>query len=236
MLGTLVEVGISSHGEADHAAVESAFEAMLAAQRALSRFDPASDVGRFHALARGQSQRVSTVTRDVLLAARELWLASDGAFDVSLGTGPEGWRCEGVELHKLSDEVRLDLGGIGKGHAVDMAVQALRARGCAAGWVNAGGDLRAFGEVEVPVHVRDEAAGGVRPFATVQDCALATSHFDTGTRSRLVACNGARAVRAHVSVCAPLCLQADALTKVVAISGEFRSALLTRYQAKAWKH
>ena len=138
--------------------------------------------------------------------------------------------------------MRLDLGGIAKGHAVDVAVQALTARGCTAGWVNAGGDLRAFGAVCLPVHLRDEAGGGVRPFAMLQDGAFASSHFGTGARMAL--CKGAalrNCAAPHpghdwVSVAAPLCLWADALTKVVALAGDSAAALLTRYGATAWQH
>ena len=39
----------------------------------------------------------------------------------------------------------VDLGGIGKGYAVDVAVEALRSRGVGRAIVNAGGDLRVFG-------------------------------------------------------------------------------------------
>ena len=236
LLGTLVEIGVYCSGQEDCIAVDAAFEAMLAVQRVLSRFDPGSDVSRFHALEGGRSLPVSSVTRDVLMAAHELSVASDGVFDISLGSAPEGWRCEGTELHKLSDKVCLDLGGIGKGHAVDLAVQALMACGCMAGWVNAGGDLRAFGEVAVPVQLRDEEWGGVRGFATVQEGAFATSHFGVGARSQLVHGRRADAIRHHVSVCAPLCLHADALTKIVAISGDAANRLLARYHATAWRH
>lgn len=236
LLGTLVEVGIRRSGAEDVGAVETAFQAIQAVQRVLSRFDPASEVCRFHALAPGQMMRVNPITQDVLAAARELWLVSDGVFDISLGTAPEGWRCEGADLRKLSDGVRFDLGGIAKGHAVDLAVQALQKCGCDAGWVNAGGDLRAFGDIDVPVMLRDEASGGARHFATVQDCAFATSHFGTATRSRVVHGTDASARVAHLSVCAPLCLHADALTKIVAVSGQVSGAILDRYQATAWKH
>ena len=115
--------------------------------------------------------------------------------------------------------------------AVDLAVSALLERGCAAGWVNAGGDLRAFGDVEVPVLLRDEITGGVRRFATLQQGAFATSHFDRGSRATLT-----HRRRAHVSVAAPQCLWADALTKIVAIRGDTADPLLARYQATAWRH
>ena len=42
-------------------------------------------------------------------------------------------------------DVRIDLGGIAKGFAVDRALEALRGFGISSGMVNAGGDLAAFG-------------------------------------------------------------------------------------------
>jgi thiamine biosynthesis lipoprotein len=39
-----------------------------------------------------------------------------------------------------------------------------------------------------------------------------------------------------VSVAAPRCLWADALTKIVAISGDAAHPLLARHGAKAWQH
>ena len=79
------------------------------------------------------------------------------------------------------------------------ASRRLRACGCDAGWVNAGGDLRAFGAIDVPVMLRDEHTGGVRPVATLRDGAFATSRFDVDARSRLAG----RARASHVSVAAP---------------------------------
>ena len=236
LLGTLLEIGVRGSGDAGHAALAAAFEAVREVQASLSRFEPGSDVARFHALRQGESLTMRPATQHVLAAAQTLYEATDGAFDISLGSAPEGWSCDGAQLHKLSDTVRLDLGGIGKGYAVDCAVQALIAHGCDTGWVNAGGDLRAFGGADVPVQLRDETSGGVRPFATVRDGAFATSHFDRCSRSQIS--SGARGlpVLAHVSVAAPLCLWADALTKVVAISGDTSHPLLARFEASAWLH
>lgn len=244
LLGTLVEIGLAASPDAasDGAAFGSAFDAIVQAQRVLSRFEADSDVDRFHALDRLASMPVRPAMRDVLVAAQDLQHATGGDFDISVGTAPDGWRFDGERLHKLSDAVRFDLGGIGKGHAVDLAVAAMRRSGCRAGWVNAGGDLRAFGEVTVPVNLRDEASGGVRPFGTVRDGAFATSCFDAGSRSWLAhrlshrPLPGDRA-HGHVSVAAPRCLIADALTKVVALRGEVAMRpLLARHGATAWVH
>jgi thiamine biosynthesis lipoprotein len=115
-------------------------------------------------------------------------------------------------------------------------VAALTARGCTAGWVNAGGDLRAFGPVQLPVLLRDEVHGGLRPFATLTDGAFATSDFAPGSRSQASGGPGPAPVHAHASVAAPLCLWADAMTKLVALSGNARHTLLDLFGARAWLH
>jgi len=236
LLGTLVEVGLCAAGPDADAAAESAFAAIHEVQRCLSRFDVDSDIARFHALPAGQSLRLRPATRAVLAAAAELHGASEGDFDISLGSAPLGWRLEGDRLHKHDAATRLDAGGIAKGYAVDVAVQALVDQGCRAGWVNAGGDLRAFGDVDVPVQVRDESTGGVRQFASLQQGAFATSHFGHASRSALARRGPAPGLPAHVSVAAPQCLWADALTKIVAIRGDTDDPVLARYQASAWLH
>jgi thiamine biosynthesis lipoprotein len=237
LLGTLVEIGVLVPENDEHAAaIDAAFAVICEAQASLSRFDPSSDISRFNALHSGETHIVRPASRQVLAAAHELQGASDGMFDISLGSAPDGWALSGHELTKLSDRVRLDLGGIGKGHAVDLAVQKLCDLGCTAGWVNAGGDLRAFGETDVPLHLRREASGGVRSFALLRDGAFATSAFGPEHRAQLVAHRTSRSTAAHVSVAAPLCLWADALTKVVAGSGDAAHPLLARYGAQAWLH
>ena len=233
LLGTIVEVGaLGQHARVEDA-VRGAFEAVADIQAQLSRFEPASDITRFHATPSGTSIAIGKHAGTVLMAAQTLRDASGGIFDITLGTAPGGWHCEGSQLHKLGDNVRLDLGGIAKGYAVDHAVDALMSSGCEAGWVNAGGDVRVFGDTDLPLSLRDEHAGGVRQFAKLRDGAFATSHFDRGSRSHAFA---PIPVKAHASVAAPLCLWADALTKVVAISGNTAHPLLARYGAQAWLH
>jgi len=232
LLGTLVEIGVPQ-GSAG-AAVEAAFAAVQRVQERMSRFVAGSDVARFAALSVGRSLAIAPETADVLQAAAALQAASGGLFDITQGRAPHGWHCAGRRLHKRAAMAAFDLGGIAKGYAVDCAVQALQRGGCASGWVNAGGDLRAFGAIEVPVLLRDEATGGLRPFARLGDGAFATSHLGAGRRSQAWA--GGRGVQAHASVAAPLCLWADALTKVVAASGDARHPVLAHYGAQAWLH
>jgi thiamine biosynthesis lipoprotein len=218
LLGTLVEIGAT-----DACAIDAAFASVAHVHARMSRFDAASDIGRFHALGAGEAIEVDRETAEVLAAAARFERLSDGAFDIALGSAPDGWRIDACRLTRLSARTRLDLGGIAKGHAVDRAVAALQAQGCRVGFVNAGGDLRAFGDLELPIVLRDERAGGVRPFCTLSDGAFATSFL-----------SNARAP--HVSVAAPSCMHADALAKVVAVSGRLDHPLLAACAALAWRH
>ena len=269
LLGTLVEVGTHAGDEPGGAdaetLVEAAFAAVVEAQRRLSRFDAASDIAAFNALPAGQSLRVHAPTRTVLRAAAALRDATAGLFDITLGSGTHDWALKGDRLRKTGAAVRFDLGGIGKGHAVDAAIAALRHGGAAGGWVNAGGDLRCFGDAEIRIELRDEQHGGVRGFAALAEGAFATSHFGAASRCALygrgvleghrrLQARGAAGVHdalgsrgafdkervgrvmSHASVAAPSCLWADALTKVVAASGDASHPVLARHGARAWVH
>ncbi len=216
LLGTLVEVAC----DGPRAAFEAAFEAVAAVQCALSRFEAAGDVGRFNAAPAGAAVPVGADAQVVLAAATRLAACTQGRFDVALGSGR--WHLDDRHLVKLDATTRLDLGGIAKGHAVDRAVDALRAAGASGGWVNAGGDLRCFGEPGVEIALRDETAGGVRRFGRLHDGAFATSRLQAF---------GAPGPR-HVSVAAPRCLWADALTKLAALG----LPLPPEAQARAWVH
>jgi len=236
LLGTLVELGLPDDHPAPEWAAAAGFAAVAALQAALSRFDDDSDIAHFARLPAGASLRLRPAAQRALRAAQALHQASGGLFDISLGSGPTDWTCQGGRLHKARAGVQLDLGGIAKGQAVDAAVRALRRAGCTGGWVNAGGDLRAFGHASVPLRLRDEASGGVRPLGTLADGAFATSHFSTTSRSRVHGTQRGAPVQAHVSVVAPRCVWADALTKIVALSGDAHHPLLARLGAQAWLH
>lgn len=108
----------------------------------------------------------------VLLAAQEIAVASDGAFDVTIGPLTKLWRrarrqkevpaaellksaraAVGHAFLKLDTEnrtaslshpaMRLDLGGIAKGYAVDQALAVLKQQGLTRSLVRASGDIAA---------------------------------------------------------------------------------------------
>jgi len=158
VLGTYVEIAVFLDStDAAIAAVEQAFEAMLDVQRRLAFHCPLSDVARINSAQAGETVPVHPWTAEVLDLAHELCVASDGRFDCC--TGGRGGSVLDVEL--LDDgavmvhrPVRLNLGGIATGFAVDRAVDALSAGGIGSAMVNAGGDLRVLGHLPHALHVR----------------------------------------------------------------------------------
>jgi len=108
-------------------AAQAAFDLADRLERELSRFVPNSDITRINHLAVGESTQVSPSTLECLVIARHAFDLTGGAFDVSIGTGlpslefdPE--RCL---VRTTKGGVRVDLGGIGKGYAVDLMAELL---------------------------------------------------------------------------------------------------------------
>lgn len=233
VLGTVVAV--SSDG-----AEESVRRAFAAIERvhALMNFHAShGDVARINRAPRQAAVHVDPWTYRVLRHAREVSRRTEGAFDVVVpGTGarhPDIELLPGCRV-RLRRRARIDLGGIAKGFAVDVAVQALRRSGATRGSVNAGGDLRRFGPTEGLVQVRVPGA----PWRSVclprvPQESFATSASCFGGRVNDLR-RGRRLRLAHsVTVCAASCMTADALTKAVALLGP-RASLLERFGARAF--
>jgi thiamine biosynthesis lipoprotein len=203
---------------------------------------------------------VGADTWRVLRAALALARASEGGFDPTVGgrlvasrhlpmpvdadaVDPTAdWR--DVELGRdrrvrFRKPLWLDLGGIAKGYAVDRAVTALRAAGVHGGVVNAGGDLRVFGDALEVVHVRDPATPShARPLLHLRDGAAATSagYFSAhdGQSALVGARHGGRLGQdVSATVCAPRAVWADALTKIVLADADAALPLLRRLRAQA---
>ncbi len=133
----------------------------------------------------------------------------------------------------LKNGAKIDLGGIAKGYAVDKAVEALEKAGIKAGFVEAGGDLRVFGDFPSskgwPVSVRHYAGKNkTMERISLQNKALATSgEYERGftideTRySHIINTTTDWPVmnRCSVSVVAPDCATADALATAISVLG-----------------
>ncbi len=180
LLGTFVEIASAGAARGDTAcAIEAAFDAVADVHRLMSFHDPDSDVSRLNREAPVRDVAVHPWTYRVLETAIALQRKSGGTFDVAvapalqkLGRLPRHagetelavvarHDFDAIELQhdcrvRFRDRsVRIDLGGVAKGFAVDRAVEVLRARGQWHGVVNAGGDLAAFGPRQQAIHIRD---------------------------------------------------------------------------------
>lgn len=133
----------ASHPDQRYAAqaAGAAFDLVDSIERELSRFVPNSDVSRINSLEAGKHTPVSASTMECLVIARHVFALSGGAFDVSIGTGlmtldldPDAFL-----VGATRDGVAIDLGGIGKGYAVDRVTELLEEWGLLSALVNGGG-------------------------------------------------------------------------------------------------
>ena len=265
-LGTFVEVRVRGLVERDAmTAIDRAFAPVATVEERMSAHDPRSDLGRlFH----GDGNEPVTVhpwTFQVIEAAQKLHRLSGGVFDISVGDILEcegllpAWRkrrqigirgtMAGIELSdgnriRVHFPIRLDLGGIAKGFAVDRAVDALMDSGISAGCVNAGGDFRIFGDDVEPLLVRDPMVPSrILRVGDIRTGAVATSGgYFRGQRRRRSApvtpfvdgrTRKTLRMRESITVIASSCMWADALTKVLAIDLQSGAALLNDFDAQA---
>lgn len=140
-MATVYEV-VAAHDDRQYAAqaAQACFELVDRLERELSRFLPNSDITRINHLDAGESTRVSASTLECLLIARHMFAVTNGAFDVSIGTGLPTLELDIDEAVVRAAErgVRIDLGGIGKGYAVDLMAELLEEWGLAAALVHGG--------------------------------------------------------------------------------------------------
>jgi thiamine biosynthesis lipoprotein len=140
-MATVFEVRIA-HGDPVYAgqAAEAAFALVDRLEQELSRFVANSDVSRIGALRAGEEARVGPSTMDCLVIARHVHALTGGAFDVSIGTGLERLelRPDDLAVRATADGIRIDLGGIGKGYAVDRMAAVLEEWGLERALVHGG--------------------------------------------------------------------------------------------------
>ena len=140
-MATVFEVH-SVHADAQYAAqaAQAAFDLVDRLERELSRFLPNSDVARISRLAAGETTRVSDATMECLVIARHVFDLTGGAFDVSVGTGLPSLELDADKgvVRAATGDVRIDLGGIGKGYAVDLMAELLEEWGIERALVHGG--------------------------------------------------------------------------------------------------
>jgi FAD:protein FMN transferase len=127
-MATVFEV-YAAHPDAGYAAqaAHSAFELTDQLERELSRFRTNSDITRINHLAAGESTRVGPSAIECLVIAKHLFDLTGGAFDISIGRGLTSLELDADRclVTAAKSGVQIDLGGIGKGYAVDLMAELL---------------------------------------------------------------------------------------------------------------
>jgi len=174
VMGTLAVVKAeAADPAAGEAAVDAAFAAFATVDSLMSTWRTDSPLSRLNSAAPGWHP-VDSHIHGVLSAALRLGRRSHGAFDPTVLTLMQAWGLRGenprvpdaaeltallarrgfnaVEVDSLTLQVYfrqanpgLDLGGIAKGYALDLAADAMAATGATAAVLDLGGNLRVFG-------------------------------------------------------------------------------------------
>jgi thiamine biosynthesis lipoprotein len=265
-LGTLVEVSIDDSGDDDRLRTlfDMAFSRIALVHSLMSFHDAGSDVSRINRALPGETVAVNPHTVAVLRLAESIRTVSNSAFDIACAPvlvalahlpSPQAptprylprqavVRCEDDTCVRKIGPGWIDLGGIAKGYAVDLAVEALVADGVRNVCINAGGDMRVAGNMAWPVVIRDTADPGV-PGASIELCneALATSatyfsqrEHDGRQTSALIDARDGISIGGPFgcSIRAASCAAADALTKVVAATRDPLHPALAGFRASAF--
>jgi thiamine biosynthesis lipoprotein len=223
-------------------------------ERKWSRYRSGSEVSRINDKS-GHSVVVSAETYGLVARAVGAWRVTDGRFDPSVPTGagvvhagvpsPGCGRFELDEKHrsvKLPAGVHLDVGGVARGFATDLAVTDLAQLGATGVLVSIGSDVRVAGEpprpegwlIDVEDPFRPGSLGRLRLRAgAVSTCAAHGPGREAGSAERLVdPATGApaRTGVAAVTVVSGEAWWAQALAKAAFVAGpEAGIDLLTRH-------
>lgn len=273
LLGTRVDIRVDGLPEVHaNAAIDAGFAAISDIHRLMSFHEPDSDVSRLNRSAAAGAVTVDARTATVVAFAQGLAAASGGVFDICVGRqlvrwgylpaplapAPDPaatWRDIAVEAHQIrfARPLWIDLGGIAKGYAVDMALKAMALSSEVQCIINAGGDLRVSGPAAERISLRipfaprgaSQLADAAIPAIEISGGSLASSSGWEHARTHQGltvgphvdgVSGGSAGTRRFVSVTAADCMTADALTKVVMAAGVGSAPVLRRYGAAAYMY
>lgn len=244
-------------------AATAAYSRVAELNRLMSDYDAASELSRLSAASPTREPiSLSDDLWFVLDRSQKLAAASDGAFDITVGPYVRLWRRARREKQMPSDErlgearaavgyrnleldaathtakllrpqMRLDLGGIGAGYAVDEALAVLRKHGVDRALVDASGDVGVSGPPPGERGWRIGVApltpdGPPSKYLLLADAAVTTSgdafqHVELGGHrySHIVDPRTGLGLtdRSTVVVVAPDCITADSLATAVSVLG-----------------
>ena len=189
------------------AAIDKALDEAVRLDHVMSNYKDDSDLSRMNRIAHFQAVQIPPDLYRVIEESLPYSRLSNGRFDISVGPLVDLWKaamqggpmptveeearardCVGYQKIELippnriefhSTCMRLDLGSIGKGYAVDRMAEILRAEGVRSAYINAGGSTMYGigtppGEKGWTVHLRDPS-NNLNPEVVLIDNSVSTS-------------------------------------------------------------
>lgn len=208
-MGTLVTItSVAPTDTTAQAAATAAFHEIHRLEALISTWIPTSELSQANAAAGRRPVRISPETLAVLKRSLEVAAWTDGGFNIAIGPAVEAWSVterqqipSESELQDLRDLVdlsriqlddmagtvflskpgmKVDVGGIGKGYAADLAARAMQRAGATAGVVALSGDIKTFGRLpggsRFPVGIRHpRKEDELLAYVELQDEAISTA-------------------------------------------------------------
>ena len=181
LMGTVVFVtAVGADESTAQQAAKAGLDEIRRLEELLSTWIPTSELSKVNAAAGRESIRVSQETFEVLERSLDMAKLTNGGFNIAVGPAVKAWDAseEGHvppqdELDRLRPQIdlsqillddknrtvwlrlagmQIDVGGIGKGYAADLAGRVMQASGATAGVLALSGDIKTFGRM--PDHQR----------------------------------------------------------------------------------
>jgi thiamine biosynthesis lipoprotein len=268
-MGTLANVTVVAEDEdTAQKSIAEAFETFEEVERLMSYHNPDSQINIINRDAHNSPVKADESIFLVLQNAVEFSRLTGGAFDITVAPLIDLWNAaadanelpakEEIEAARAkvgSDKLildtdqktvqfavegmKIDLGGIAKGYAIDQAIEAIRKSGALGGMVDIGGDIRVFGKpprnrklwsigLQDPRDKSEIIPGSFRSIIQVEDAAVTTS----GDYRRYVSIQGQKFSHiinsatgqsaqdlSSVTIISASALKADALATAVTVLG-----------------
>jgi len=268
LMGTFVEVA-----SPDKQAAGIVFSEIKRIEDLLSKYKEDSEITRLN---RTGKLKVSSETFYIIKKSKEFWGSTGGAFDITTGALMDIWGFTNKEyslpqdaqiraalklvgsdkiiLHEADSVVefkfpgmKIDLGGVAKGYALDCAIERLKEKNIKSCLINAGGQVSCLGDKSGKpwkITVRDSAGKGIVDHLELRGGSVSTSgdyeqYFFEGDKRYGHIFDPrtgypAEAQAGSVTVIADSGLTADALSTAIFILGKAKAReLIKKYpQAK----
>ena len=236
-MDTFAEISCySSDNEKATSVINTAFKEMYRVEGLFNKFDKRSEISRINSLAGQQKIRVNPEVFKFIQRCVYYSRITEGTFDITVAPMKKG-RYKDIVLDKESssiyfsaEDIKIDLGGVAKGYAVDRAKEILTKAGIKDALINIGGNMFAMG---MPSH-RDSWRIGIRGPGNnneivyrldLKDKAVATSG-DYERPSHIIdpASGDSVTSRASVTIVGDSAEKVDALSTAFFVMGPERTA------------